>query len=72
MAALALKETGDEEAAENAITAMEELQTSSGSFMQASVPGLQTGEKDRMINDLPSVGACAWFILAVNGWNPFS
>ena len=72
MAALALKETGNDEAAENAITAMEELQISSGSFPQASVPELKTGEKDRVINDLPSIGACAWFILAVNGWNPFS
>lgn len=72
MAALALKETGNQEAAENVVAAMEALQISSGSFPQASVPELKTGEEDRVINDLPSVGACAWFILAVNGWNPFS
>ena len=71
IAALALKETGDKEGADKAISAMENFQLSSGTFPQASVPELATGETDHIINDLPSIGACAWFILAVNGWNPF-
>ena len=71
IAALALKQIGKEEEAEAALTMMEGLQTPSGSFPQASIPELKTGEKDRTINDWPSVGPCAWFILAVNGENPF-
>ena len=71
IAALALKQIGKEEEAEAALTMMEGLQTPSGAFPQASIPELKTGEKDRVINDWPSVSPCAWFILAVNGENPF-
>jgi hypothetical protein len=51
---------------------MEKLQLSSGIFPQASIPELKTGEQDRVIQDVPSVAPCAWFILAVNGTNPLS
>ena len=36
-----------------------------------SGPELETGETDHTIHDLPLIEICAWFILAVNGWNPF-
>ena len=70
IAALALSESGDAETAEAALTAMEAQQLSTGAFPQASVSVLATGEKDREISGWPSVGASAWYILAVNGYNP--
>ena len=70
MAALALKLIGETEKAEAALTMMEGAQLPSGAFPQASVPELKTGEKDTVFRDWPSVGPCAWFILAVNGINP--
>ena len=70
MAALALKEIGEKEQADAVLTVMDKLQVSSGLFPQASIPELQTGEKDRVIENIPSVAPCAWYILAVNGANP--
>ena len=70
IAALALKQIGNEEKAEAALEAMEQMQLPSGSFPQASISELKTGEQDRTINDWPSVAPCAWFVLAVNGVNP--
>ena len=71
MAALALKEIGEADKAEEALAMMEQHQLLSGTFPQTSVPELQTGERDRTISNWPSVAPCAWFILAVNGFNPF-
>ena len=71
IAALAFKEIGEDELAEDALSMMAGLQLPSGSFPQASIPELETGELDRVIVNLPSVGPCAWFILAENGHNPF-
>lgn len=70
MAALALKRIGETEAAEAALAMMETVQLSNGTFPQASIPELRTGEAETVFNDWPSVGPCAWFILAVNGQNP--
>ena len=70
IAALALKQTGNDEKAEAALQAMAQMQLPSGSFPQASIAELKTGEQDRTLNDWPSVAPCAWFILAVNGVNP--
>ena len=70
MAALALNRIGEKEKAEAALAMMEGTQLPSGAFPQASVPELKTGEKDTVFRDWPSVGPCAWFILAVNGTNP--
>ena len=70
MAALALKEIGEGEKADAVLSMMEKLQLPSGIFPQASIPELKTGEQDRVIQDVPSVAPCAWFILAVNGTNP--
>jgi hypothetical protein len=49
---------------------METVQLTSGAFPQASIPELRTGEADTVFKDWPSVGPCAWFILAVNEQNP--
>ena len=70
MAALALKEIGEGDKADTVLAMMEKLQRPSGIFPQTSVPELKTGEKDRIITDIPSVAPSAWFILAVNGSNP--
>ena len=70
IAALALKEIGEKEKANAALSMMEKLQLPSGIFPQTSIPELKTGEKDRVIENIPSVAPCAWFILAVNGTNP--
>ena len=70
MAALTLNRIGEKEKAEAALAMMEGTQLSSGAFPQASIPELKTGEKDTVFRDWPSVGPCAWFILAVNGTNP--
>ena len=72
IAALALKLAGDTGRAESALATMEKFQLTSGTFPQTSIPELKTGEKDVVFRDWPSVGPCAWFILAVNGANPFS
>ena len=69
-AALALKLIGETEKAEEVLAMMEGLQLPSGTFPQASIPELKTGEKDMVFRDWPSVGVCAWFILAANGTNP--
>ena len=71
IAVLALKQTGETEKAENVLSAMEMFQMFTGVFPQASVSELKTGESDRTISDWPTVGATAWYILAVNGTNPF-
>ena len=71
IAALALKEIGETEKAGTALSVLEKNQLPSGSFPEASVPELKTGEEDRIIRNLPSVAPCAWFILAVNDFNPF-
>ena len=71
IAALALDRTGEEATAETALQAMEQQQLSSGTFPQASVPELKTGEKDRVLNNWPTTGACAWYILAANGYEFF-
>lgn len=71
IAALAWKEIGESEKAENVLNAMQKFQLPSGAFPQASIPELLTGEL-RVINDWPTTGATAWFIMAVNGFNPFS
>ena len=71
IAALAWKEIGETEKAESVLNAMQKFQLPSGAFPQASVPELLTGEL-RVLNDWPTTGAAAWFIMAVNGYNPFS
>lgn len=72
MAALAFQQMGDEEAAAQLLSAMEQYQLSSGIFPQAGVSELDTGELDLTFNDWPSVAPCAWYILAVNGSNPLA
>lgn len=72
MAALAFRQMGDEEAAEQLLSAMKKLQLPSGVFPQAGVKELNTGESDLKVKDWPSVAPCAWYILAVNGSNPLA
>ena len=71
IAVLALKQAGETEKAEKALSALDAFQLSSGVFPQASVSELKTGESDRTISGWPAVGATAWYVLAVNGTNPF-
>ena len=72
MAALAYERMGEEEKADLILEAIEGFQLPSGAIPQASLSGLSTGEKDRVLNDWPCVGATAWFVLAANGTDPFA
>ena len=72
MAALALKQTGNEEAADAVLSAIQQFRLPSGSFPQASIAELRTGELNRTINNWPTLGAAAWFILAADNYDPFA
>ena len=75
--ALMYRLEGDDETAAASLEALREIQLESGMFPAASVPELQTGlflfdGSPWLYADDPHVAPTAWFILAVNGVNPYS
>ncbi len=72
MTALAFKQIGDTQTADQILTAMESLQLPTGAFPQAGEAELSTGEADLFLHDWPSVCSCAWFILASEESSPFA
>ena len=67
---------GDEEAAAASLETLRRIQLPSGMFPAASIPQLPTGlflldGSPWMYADDPHVAPTAWYILAVNGFNPY-
>ena len=67
---------GDEEAAAASLETLRRIQLPSGMFPAASIPELPTGlflfdGSPWMYADDPHVAPTAWYILAVNGFNPY-
>ena len=74
--ALMYRLEGEEETAEASLEALHSIQLASGMFPAASVPELPTGlflfdGSPWLYADDPHVAPTAWFILAVNGFNPY-
>ena len=75
--ALMYKLAGDEEAASASLEALRGIQLESGMFPAASVPELPTGlflfeGSPWVYADDPHVAPTAWYILAVNGFDPYT
>ena len=68
--ALALRANKNDSEAVSALTAMESVQLSSGGFNSATVPALDTG-LGWSYYDVPHIAPAAWYILAVNNFNPY-
>ena len=75
--ALALREHGLQVEAQSALDAMQLIQTSNGGFPAATVEELSTGF-DLFTGDpwtyrnIPHIAPAAWYVMAVNGFNPFA
>ena len=75
--ALMYKLAGDEEAASASLEALRGIQLESGMFPAASIPELPTGlflfdGSPWVYADDPHVAPTAWYILAVNGFDPYT
>lgn len=75
--ALMYKLEGEEETAAASLEALRRIQLESGMFPAASVPELPTGlflfdGSPWVYADDPHVAPTAWYILAVNGFDPYS
>ncbi len=74
--ALMYRLRGEKEKAEEALKAMETIQLESGLFPAATVPNLSTGfglfdGAPWEYGDAPHIAPTAWFVMAVNGFNPY-
>jgi hypothetical protein len=75
--ALALREAGREEDAQSALDALQSVQLEDGAFPAATVAELSTGF-DLFTGDpwtyrnIPHIAPAAWYVMAVNGFNPYA
>jgi hypothetical protein len=68
--ALMFRTLGTEDKALSAFLALKQIQLPSGGFPAATVPALTTGESWTYGTDA-HIAPAAWFIMAVNGFNPY-
>lgn len=68
--ALALRIAANDSEAVSALSAMERVQLDSGGFNSSTVPVLDTGLGWSYF-DVPHIAPAAWYILAVNDFNPY-
>lgn len=68
--ALALRLSANDGEAVSALSAMERVQLASGGFNSSTVSVLDTG-LGWSYYDTPHIAPAAWYILAVNGFNPY-
>ncbi|MDR1130808.1 MAG: hypothetical protein LBL15_00120 [Oscillospiraceae bacterium] len=76
-AALTYRILGQDEAAQTALDALKNLQLSTGGFPAATTDSLTTGfdlftGEPWTYEDIPHIAPTAWYIMAVNGFNPYS
>ena len=71
MTALSFSMQGETDVADRALSTIESVQLPSGGFPDASIPELSTGDMGLTYTDMPRIASSAWYILAVNGYNPF-
>ena len=74
--ALMYRLRGEDDRAEAALNALESIQLDSGLFPAATVPNLSTGfdlfdGSPWEYGDAPHIAPTAWFVMAVNGFNPY-
>ena len=74
--ALMYRLRGEDEPAEEALKALESIQLETGLFPAATVPNLSTGfdlfnGEPWEYGDAPHIAPAAWFVMAVNGFNPY-
>jgi hypothetical protein len=74
--ALALREAGRDAEAIAALDALKGLQSDNGGFPAATVPALTTGfdlftGAPWTYTDIPHIAPVAWYVMAVNGFNPY-
>jgi hypothetical protein len=75
--ALALRDSGMDDEARSALDAMSAIQLPTGGFPAATVPALSTGfdlftGKPWTYSNIPHIAPAAWYVMAVNDFNPFS
>lgn len=75
--ALTLRESGNDTGAQSALDALIGVQLESGAFPAATVSNLSTGfylftGEPWTYSTNPHIAPTAWFIMAVNGFNPYS
>lgn len=73
---LALREYGMHDKAKSALDAMMAIQLPGGGFPAATVPELTTGfylftGEPWVYSDIPHIAPAAWYVMAVNGFNPY-
>ena len=74
--ALMYRLRGEKEKAGEALKALETIQLETGLFPAATVPNLSTGlglfdGSPWEYGDAPHIAPTAWFVMAVNGFNPY-
>ena len=74
--ALMYRLRGEDGPAEDALKALETIQLETGLFPAATVPNLSTGFElfdgsPWEYGDAPHIAPTAWFVMAVNGFNPY-
>ena len=74
--ALMYRLRGEDEKAEEALNALVSIQLETGLFPAATVPNLSTGfdlftGDPWEYSDAPHIAPTAWFVMAVNGFNPY-
>jgi hypothetical protein len=75
--ALMYRLRGEDGKAEEALKALESIQLDTGLFPAATVPNLSTGiglfdGSPWEYGDAPHIAPTAWFVMAVNGFNPYT
>jgi hypothetical protein len=75
--ALALRKYGMNAEAQAALESMISIQMANGGFSAATVAELSTGfnlftGKPWTYSNIPHIAPAAWYVMAVNGFNPFS
>jgi hypothetical protein len=75
--ALALRQNGMDVEAQSALDAMIKIQTENGAFPAASVKQLSTGfllftGEPWTYRNIPHIAPVAWYVMAVNGFNPYA
>jgi hypothetical protein len=68
--ALMFRTLGAEDKSLPAFRALQQIQLPSGGFPAATVPALTTGESWTYGTDT-HIAPAAWFVMAVNGFNPY-